>query len=521
MNKKSKIDINHLAQLASLSLSKKERQTYAKQLKDVLGYMELLEKIDTSKVKPTFQVIDEATNIWREDEAKPSFTQDEALSQAKKTHNGYFLAQNVFARGLQPASRRAQKSSRKQIDKHNAILTIGEQSGTVGHKDLYMTKGLETTAGSKVLEGYAPQYSATIVKQFEALGYKPKFKLNEDPWGHGSSGENSAFGPTKNPWDTSRVPGGSSSGSAAVVASGEVEIATGTDTCGSVRLPSSFTGICGLKPTYGALSRFGVIAFASSLDCPGLFAKSVKKIRQFFAKLTQPDIHDATSQSKSRNKNPKPKINTLGLPREYFDKGLDSQIKSLILAAAKKLEKSGFQIKSISLPHTKFALAAYYNIAPTETASNLGRYDGLRFGQDRDHFGPEAKRRIIFGTFASSAGYSDKYYEQAAKVRTLVIEDFKKAYKQVDAIIAPVSPIPPFKIGEKVDDPLQMYLVDLYAAAASLSGLPSLVVPCGFTKDKLPTGMQLIGPRWSESSLFALGEHYQTLTNWHKQKPKL
>lgn len=511
--------VRHIAQLANLPLTDKEIAIFRPQLQEILKYVEQLNRVNTDEVKPTFQVLDKTTNIWREDEISGGgLTQPEALSQAEKTYQGYFVADNVFG---EKKLRTPKKINRPVTDKFNAVLTKVDLQGNLGHKDLFCTKGVETTAGSKVLSGYLPQYSATIAERLAALGYKTKFKLNQDAWGHGSSGENSDYGPTKNPWDLSRVAGGSSSGSAVAVATGEVEIATGTDTCGSIRMPANFCNICGLKPSYGALSRYGVIAFASSLDCPGIFARNVKKLREVFTKISAADDHDATSQSRARGTVAKFKIKTIGLPQEFFGQGLDREVKQLIEAAAALFKKNGYTLKTVSLPHADYAIAAYYLIAPTETCSNLARFDGVRFGHDRSNFGPEAKRRIMLGSFAASAGYAAKYYAKAAKVRTLIINDFNQVFKSVEAILAPVSPTPAFKLGKNTADPLAMYLEDIYAAPASLAGLPSLALPCGFTKGKLPVGMQLIGPRWSESALFELGEKFEQQTDYHLQKPKL
>ncbi len=519
----SKITLNqakHVAKLGNIDLTLKELKIYAEQLSQILDYMEQLSKVKISNIKPTFQTIDNTVNVFRQDKIKPCLTQKEALSAAKKTYQGYFAADHVFSQ-RQKRSLIKKLPQRKVIDKYNAVLTKVDPKGTVGHKDLFLTKGIETTAGSRVLEAYQPQYSATVVKKLEDHGLKTKYKLNQDAWGHGSSGENSDFGLTKNPWDLTRIPGGSSSGSAVVTAIDDVDVATGTDTCGSIRMPSHYNNIVGIKPTYGAVSRYGVIAFASSLDCPGLFSNSVSKLQHYFKKIVGPDEKDATSQSQLRNQLQKETVKAIGLPREFFAKGVDKRVKKNVLAAAKLLEKHGCQLKEITLPHTKYAVAAYYIIAPTETSSNLARYDGVRFGQDRSYFGSEAKRRIMLGSFASSAGYVEEYYETAAKIRTLIISDFNKAFKSVDIILGPSAPSPAFKIGAKADNPLEMYLTDAYAAPASLSGLPSLALPCGFTQSNLPIGMQFIGPRWSENRLFKLGTKYQKLTKWHLQKPKL
>lgn len=512
--------VKHIARLGNLVLTEAEIKLYAKQLQGVLAYVETLNQVDTSGVKPTYQTLDNTSNVWREDKVDKNrgLTQAEALSQAKKTYQGYFVADHVFSAAAKKTGAKLPK--RRQIDKYNAVLTEVNPRGNLGVKDLFCTQGVETTAGAAVLSGYKPQYSATVIRELEKSGYTVKNKLNQDAWGHGSSGENSDFGPTKNPWDLSRVAGGSSSGSGAAVATGGVEIATGTDTCGSIRMPSNYCNVCGLKPTYGAISRYGVIAFASSLDCPGFFARSVAKLKSVFNQVVRVDPNDPTSQSPARNKSIPKKIKTIGLPKEFFADGLDPEVKDLIQAAAQRLEAEGYSVKSVSLPHSAYGIAAYYLIAPTETCSNLGRFDGVRFGLDRTYFGPEAKRRIMLGAFASSAGYAAKYYAKAAQIRTLIIEDFQLAFEQVEAVLGPVAPMPPFKLGEKTADPLQMYLADVYVAPASLAGLPSLAIPCGFTRSKLPVGLQLIGPRWSETALFELGERYQQLTDWHKRSPQ-
>ncbi|MBU1323000.1 Asp-tRNA(Asn)/Glu-tRNA(Gln) amidotransferase subunit GatC [Patescibacteria group bacterium] len=513
--------VKHIAKLGNLVLTEAEIKLYGGQLQKILQYVETLNQVDTKNIKPTYQTLDNTVNVWREDKLQPErgLTQSQALSQANQVYQGFFVTDHVFSDKKQAG--KTKKISRPKLDQYNAALTIANKDGNLGVKDLFCTQGIETTAGSDVLSGYKPQYSSTVINKLTEKGYKIKNKLNQDAWGHGSSGENSDFGPTKNPWDLSRVSGGSSSGSAVAVATGDVEIATGTDTCGSIRMPSNFTNVCGIKPTYGALSRYGVIAFASSLDCPGLFARSVAKLITVFGQVAGFDPYDSTSQSPARNKPVVEKAKIIGLPKEFFDQELNPEINQLIKAAAQLLEEKGYTVKIVSLPHSAYGIAAYYLIAPTETCSNLARFDGVRYGQDRSYFGPEAKRRIMLGSFAASAGYSAKYHEKAAKVRTLIVNDFDEVFKQVDVILAPAAPTPPFKLGEKTANPLEMYLADIYAAPASLAGLPSLALPCGFTKDKLPVGMQLIGPRWSESVLFTLGEEYQSNTNWHLQKPKL
>lgn len=402
----------------------------------------------------------------------------------------------------------------------NTIITSVNKTQSVGHKDLFLTQGIKTTAGSKVLNNYTPSYSATVVTKLEQEGLTTAAKLNCDAWAHGSSGENSDFGPVLNPWNPDYTPGGSSSGSAAAVAAGLVEFATGTDTGGSIRLPASFCGVTGLKPTYGAVSRYGIVAMASSLDCPGLITHDVTTCRKLFSIISGQDKLDAISQNPPSHSTAKTKLK-IGLPKEYFVSGIDSQVNAAVKDAAAVLEKSGHQLISLSLPHTQYSVAVYYLIQTAEVSSNLARYDGIRYGNNRESFGPEARRRIMLGTFALSSGYQAKYYEKAAKVRTLIIQDFNQAFKQVDVILAPVSPTPPFKLGEKTTDPLTMYLSDILTIPASLAGIPALALPCGFTDTNLPIGMQIIGPRWSEEALFNLGEKYQSFTDWHTRKPKL
>jgi aspartyl-tRNA(Asn)/glutamyl-tRNA(Gln) amidotransferase subunit A len=380
---------------------------------------------------------------------------------------------------------------------------------TVIHKDIFLTKGVRTTASSKVLEDYIPAYSATVVKRLEDKGAICLGKANCDAWAHGSSGENSDFGPTKNPINEEYVPGGSSSGSGASVAADFSLIATGTDTGGSVRCPANYCGIVGLKPTYGAISRYGVIAMASSLDTVGILTNNTDDSKKVFDILKGPDGLDSTvidhAPSKIKNKY------KIGIPKEYFSGGLDIEVENSIQEAIKTYEKLGVEFKEISLPITKYAIDAYYIICPAEVSSNLGRFDGIRFGNNRNSFGDEAKRRIMLGTYVLSAGYYDAYYLKAMKIRTKMREDFDKAFQSVDALIAPVMPTPAFKIGEKVSDPIKMYLMDVFTVSANMSGIPSLAIPSGKTKNGLPLGFQLMGPRFGEETLFRLGEMYERI----------
>jgi len=413
-----------------------------------------------------------------------------------------------------------------QIEKNkdlNAFITVSSEEAyrqakktdlskplagvVVAHKDLFLTKGIRTTAGSKVLESYIPEYSGTVVKRMEAAGAITIGKTNCDAWAHGASGENSDFGPTKNPHNKEYVPGGSSSGSAASVAAGLSLVATGTDTGGSIRQPANFCGVVGLKPTYGAVSRYGVVAMASSLDSMGSFGHTVSDVETIFNVVKGEDGLDGTvTNSKFEIRNSKLRI---GIPKEYFVDGLDKEVEKSVIETSKIFEKAGIELVNISLPNTKHAISVYYIVQPAEVSSNLGRYDGIRFGNGRETFGAEAKRRIMLGTYVLSAGYYDAFYLKAQKVRSLLIQDFDKAFEKVDAILAPVSPTPAFKLGEKASNPLQMYLADIFTAPANLAGIPGLAIPSGSNKKGLPLGFQLLGPRFSEEVLFKLGKIYE------------
>lgn len=379
-------------------------------------------------------------------------------------------------------------------------------------KDIYMTRGLRTTAASKVLANYIPQYDATVVRKLRDAGAVILGKTNLDAWAHGSSGENSDFGSTKNPWNKECVPGGSSSGSAVSVAANMAIAATGTDTGGSIRLPASFTNTVGLKPTYGLVSRYGIIAMASSLDSIGHFTKTVEDSALFLNITAGNDPFDATT-TKDSTPNYLDGIYRgikelkIGIPKEYMS-GLSNEVGENFEQVKKKLAELGAEIIDVSLPHTDYGIACYYIIQPSEVSSNLARYDGIRYGQDRTHFGDEAVRRIILGTFTLSSGYYDAYYKKAMQVRTLIKRDFEHAFQKVDAIISPVSPTPPWKLGEKLDDPLKMYLSDVFTVIANLAGIPGLSVPSGFIGG-LPTGFQILGPQFSERLLFQIGNAFE------------
>ncbi|MBI4058668.1 Asp-tRNA(Asn)/Glu-tRNA(Gln) amidotransferase subunit GatA [Candidatus Microgenomates bacterium] len=393
-------------------------------------------------------------------------------------------------------------------------------------KDVYSTKNIRTTAGSKILENYLPPYNASVYQKLIDSGAILLGKTNCDAWGHGSSTENSDFGPTKNPWNLDYVPGGSSGGSAAVLAADMTIFEIGEDTGGSIRLPSAFCATVGLKVTYGRVSRYGAISYASSLDSMGPMGKNVSDVAEILSVIAGSDSHDATSSPRpvedySSSLNQDIKGLKIGIPSEFFSKGLNSEIKDAINKALQIFKEKGAEIVDISLPHTEDGIATYYLIASSETSSNLARYDGIRFGNDREYFGQEAKKRIMLGTYALSSGYYDQYYLKAQKVRSLIKNDFEKAFNKCEVILAPVSPIPPFKLGEKIADPLQMYLVDVYTVLINLAGIPSLALPCGFSKAGLPIGMQIIGPQFSEKSLLNVGYQYEQATDWQKMKPEL
>lgn len=395
-------------------------------------------------------------------------------------------------------------------------------------KDIFSTKGIETTAGSNVLKGYVPPSDATVVKKLKDAGAVIIGKTNLDAWAHGSSGENSDFGPTKNPYNKQYVPGGSSSGSAAAVASDMCLAATGTDTGGSIRLPASFTNTVGLKPTYGRVSRYGVIAMASSMDSIGHFTKTVEDSALILQVTAGNDPMDATTPKKDVLKymsSLRNGIKGIKIGAYKWLKHEKQELRTIPLYenTLKQLHDLGAEIVPIDLPHEQYAIATYYIIQPAEVSSNLARYDGIRFGGNRSNFGDEAKRRIMLGTYTLSAGYYDAYYKKAMQVRTLIAEDFKKVFEQVDAIVMPVSPTPPWKLGEKVNDPLEMYFSDIFTVTANLAGLPGLSVPMGFING-LPVGMQILGPHFSEDLLFQIGHVYEETTkneSWRQIKPEL
>jgi aspartyl-tRNA(Asn)/glutamyl-tRNA(Gln) amidotransferase subunit A len=399
----------------------------------------------------------------------------------------------------------------------------------VGIKDVLVTKGVRTTAGSKILGNYVPPYDCTAVSRLEAAGAIVLGKLNCDEFAMGSSNENSAFKPVHNPRDLTRVPGGSSGGSAAAVAADMAVASLGTDTGGSIRQPASFCGVVGLKPTYGRVSRYGLIAFASSLDHIGPFGKTVKDAAIMLRTIAGRDPMDSTSAEVpvpdyAAEIDEPVKGMKVGVAKEYFGEGLDGEVRSTVEAAIQKLGKLGCDIVEVSLPHTKYAIPAYYLVATAEASSNLARFDGVRYGlrakgarslsemyrRTRDQgFGAEVKRRIMLGTYALSAGYYDAYYLKAQRVRTLLTRDFEQAFKKVDAIVGPTSPTPAFKLGEKVDDPLAMYLADIYTVTANLAGIPGISIPVGATREKLPIGMQIFAKHFAESTILRVANAHE------------
>ena len=408
----------------------------------------------------------------------------------------------------------------------------------IGIKDVLAVKDHPLNCGSKILGNFVSPYDATVIEKLKAAGAIIFGRLNMDEFAMGSSTENSAFGITRNPWDITRIPGGSSGGSAAAVAADEVIATLGTDTGGSIRQPAALCGCVGMKPTYGRVSRYGLVAFASSLDQVGPFSKDVRDNATLLNVISGYDQRDSTSVNQpvpdyTKALDGNIKGLRLGLPKEYMIGGLDPEVKAAVDAAVKQLESLGATVEEISLPHTEYAAATYYIIAPAEASANLARFDGIRYcarvdGADPIElyaktrgagFGPEVKRRIILGTYVLSSGYYDAYYLRAQKVRTLIRHDFLKAFEKVDAIVTPTAPTAAFKIGEKSDDPLQMYLSDVFTISCNLAGICGVSLPCGFTKSpKLPIGLQLLGKPFGEEVMLKIAHAYEQSTGWHKER---
>jgi len=419
--------------------------------------------------------------------------------------------------------------------------SVGPLAGVpIGLKDIFVTRGMETTAGSKILKGFIPPYESTVSGRLAAAGAINLGKINMDEFAMGSSNENSAYKPVRNPWDLERVPGGSSGGSAAALAASLCAGTLGTDTGGSIRQPASLCGIVGVKPTYGRVSRYGVIAFASSLDHPGPFGRTVEDAAALLEVIAGHDPMDSTSIPQPAGSYVKACSAgiaglRIGMPKEYFQSGMDPEIEAAVRAAIDELGRAGAKVVPVSLPHTQYAIATYYLICTAEASSNLARYDGVRYGHRTaeaasleelyaktrgEGFGKEPKRRIILGTYVLRAGYYEAYYGKALRVRRLIANDFSAAFNECDVLVTPTSPTPAFKLGERSADPLEMYLADIYTVAPPLAGVPALSQCCGFTRSGLPIGLQTIGPALGEEAVFRVAGAYQARTDWHKRLPQ-
>jgi aspartyl-tRNA(Asn)/glutamyl-tRNA(Gln) amidotransferase subunit A len=431
------------------------------------------------------------------------------------------------------------KAADKEISSGKKLKLLGIP---IAIKDVILTKNIKTTCASRILENYIPPYDATVITKLKSEGAVILGKTNMDEFAMGSSTENSIFGTTKNPWDKSRVPGGSSGGSAVAVSGQLAPAALGSDTGGSIRQPAAFCGVVGLRPTYGRVSRYGVIAYASSLDQVGTFAKNVKDCALAAKVISGKDPFDATSADLEvpdfeAEAGKDIKKMRLGVPKEYFVKGLHSEIETAVKDAINLYAKLGAEIVEISLPNTSYAVPCYYVLAPAEASSNLARYDGIRYGhraKDTDNlydlycksrtegFGEEVKRRIMIGSYVLSSGYYDAYYLRAQKVRSLISKDFSNAFKdKCDVIVCPTTPTTAFKIGEKTSDPVEMYLNDIFTIPVNLAGLPGISIPCGFDSNNLPIGLQLIGDMWQEAKIIRAAAAFEAATEWHKKHPEV
>jgi aspartyl-tRNA(Asn)/glutamyl-tRNA(Gln) amidotransferase subunit A len=474
---------------------------------------ELLKQRKISSTELTKSVLKRIAEIEEKVHACVTIVEDIALKEAEKVDNYIKTAQ--------------------EITPLTGIPTL--------IKDVICTKGIRTTCSSKILENFVPPYDATVIEKLKSQKAVIVGKTNMDEFAMGSSTEHSAFFPTHNPWDSSRVPGGSSGGSAAAVASDETIYSLGSDTGGSVRQPAALCSVVGLKPTYGRVSRFGLIAFASSLDQIGPLTKDVTDCALVMNVIAGYDPRDSTSvphpvQNYTRQLIPDIRGLKIGIPKEYFVEGMQNEVRAALEAAIDKLRELGAEIDwEVSLPHTKYALAVYYILAPSEASANLARYDGVKYGfSERDAsnviettertrqfgFGLEVKRRIMLGTYALSAGYYDAYYLKAQKVRTLIKQEFDQAFEKYDALVTPTSPILPFRLGEKLEDPMQMYLSDVCTLPVNIAGIPAISIPAGFA-DNLPIGMQIMGKPFSEEILLRIAFGYEQATDWHKRKPSL
>jgi len=479
--------------------------------------------------------IHELHDMLKKGETTSNAITESVLDRIKSVDEKVKAYITVTAEDARSAAQAADKRIRSG-DTSSPLLGI-----PIAVKDNMCTDGIKTTCASKILGNFVPPYNATVVAKLKKVGYVLCGKPNMDEFAMGSSTENSGFFITKNPWDVERIPGGSSGGSAAAVAAGECIAALGSDTGGSIRQPAACCGVVGLKPTYGRVSRFGLVAFASSLDQIGPITKDVTDSALLMNVISGHDVRDSTSAAIAapdftRALKKDVKGMKIGLPKEYFIEGMDPEVEKAVKDAVKTLEGLGATVVEVSLPHTDYAVAAYYILATSEASSNLARYDGVKYGfraqgakdlldmymKSRSQgFGPEVKRRIMLGTYALSAGYYDAYYKKGQQVRTLIKRDFDEAFRIVDVIATPTAPTAAFKIGEKSADPLQMYLSDIFTISVNLAGIPGISIPCGFTKLHLPIGLQLLGKHFDEESILHAAYAYEQVTEWHARRAKL
>ena len=467
----------------------------------------------------------------------------------------HFLNRAEAHADLNAFIRRDAEATLTQARAADAAIAAGQTNALTGipiaHKDVFVTRDFATTAGSKMLAQYMSPFDATVVARLKDAGAVTLGKLNMDEFAMGSSNENSYYGAVKNPWNTELVPGGSSGGSACAVAAGLVVAATGTDTGGSIRQPASFCGITGIKPTYGRVSRYGMIAYASSLDQAGPMARTAHDCATLLNAMHGFDERDSTSLQRERedftrlldqafsseaSESQPLKGLRIGIPSEFYGAGLDAEVKAATLAAIAQLEQLGATVVDVHLPHTELSIPTYYVIAPAEASSNLSRFDGVRYGHRAaqysdledmyrksrsEGFGWEVKRRILVGTYVLSHGYYDAYYLQAQRLRRMIAQDYQNALAQCDVIMGPVAPTPAWRLGEKSDDPVQMYLADIYTLSLNLAGLPGMSVPCGFSSDERPIGLQIIGNYFDEARLLQVAHAFQSVTDWHQRKPEV
>ncbi len=492
-------------------------------------------------MEPHFLTIHQARDLLQKGEITPTDLTRAVLDRIEAVEPRVQAYLTLVAdRVMEQASEADARWQKHRRDKTPAPALLGIPMAI---KDEICTRGVKTTAGSKILHNFVPPYNATVMEKLNSAGAILIGKTNQDEFAMGSSTENSRYHVTRNPWDLERVPGGSSGGSAAAVSANETLFALGTDTGGSVRQPASLCGITAIRPTYGRVSRYGVVAFASSLDQVGPITKDVQDAAIVLGVIAGHDPREATSVDQpvpdyagAMHASPLRDMR-VGVPREYFIAGLQQGVEDAVRTAIRVLENLGATMHEVSLPHTDYSLPAYYLIAPAEASANLARYDGVKYGYRAEEnpntemwdvmrdtrgegFGAEVKRRIMLGTYALSTGYYDAYYLKAQKVRTLIKQDFDRAFGQVDVIVGPTSPTTAFKIGEKTNDPLQMYLADVFTLAQPLAGIPAMSIPCGFA-DGLPVGLQIMGRAFDEERIFRVAYAYEQATEWHKQKPKL